>query len=201
MDQAGKSGFDRSQLLIGVVILFAAAIIGVTAYLGANSAKETVGNLNEAIDATAGLKATMPALNGSAAAGTGVPAAQQPAQNAQPNGSTATGGATAQPTSSQKEVTVDFLYADWCPHCQNMKPRVANVIAQLPADRFQVRYYNDADRGNATVAAVYANYMAKGMTGFPTFVANGEMRSGEVPEAEFKAWVCSKFSSPKPTGC
>lgn len=194
MDQAGKPGFDRSQLLIGIVIICVAAILGATVFFGANSAKDTVGDLNEAIDATAGLKATVPALNGSAATGTGVTAA-----NAQPNSST--GSATAQPTASQKEVVVDFLYADWCQHCQNMKPRVANVIAQLPADRFQVRHYNDADRGNAAVAAVYANYMAKGMTGFPTFVANGEMRAGELPEAEFKAWLCSKFSSPKPAGC
>ena len=27
------------------------------------------------------------------------------------------------------------------------------------------------------------------------------VRAGEMPEADFKAWVCSQFSAPKPTGC
>ena len=102
-----------------------------------------------------------------------------------------------------KEVTVDFLYADWCVHCQAMKPIVARAEAAFPKDRFEVRYWNEASRSNATVAAVYAAYTEKGyFTGFPTFVANGnDPRVGEMPEVAFKAWVCSKFSAPKPNGC
>jgi len=206
MDQVEKSGFDRSQYLIGIVIICAALVLGATVYYGAGSAKGTVGNLSAALNSTNPLQSSMPAPAGGAGNGT-----------AQANGSVATGSggeaqvplgspsqpgnATAQP--ARKEVTIDFLYADWCPHCQRMKPIVAALAARLPSDRFEVRYWNEANKGNATVAGVYADYTAKGyFQGYPTFVANWEdYRVGEMPESDFTAWVCSKFSSPKPTGC
>ena len=112
-------------------------------------------------------------------------------------------GNNTQP-SVAKEVTVDFMYADWCPHCQAMKPVVARVASQLPAGRLEVRYWNEASRGsNATVAAIYDMYTRKGyFQGFPTFVANGnEYQVGEMPEAAFKSWVCLQFPAPKPAGC
>ena len=98
---------------------------------------------------------------------------------------------------------IDFLYADWCGHCQNMKPIVAKLESTLPKDRFEVRYWNEASRSDAAVSAIYAAYTSNGyFKGFPTFVANGnDPNVGEMTEAAFKSWVCSKFSTPKPTGC
>jgi len=183
---------DRAQYLIGIVILCVAVLLGATAYFGANKAMGVTANLSAAINATSG--AGLPALgalpNKSAGNGTA-------ALNA-----TAAGNATQ--AAARKEVTIDFLYADWCGHCQNMKPRVASVASQLPAGRLEVRYWNEADRGsNPDVAAVYSDHAAKGyFKAFPTFVANwDDYRVGEMPEQDFKAWVCSKFSAPKPSGC
>ncbi len=204
MDQTEKSGSDRVKYLIGFVVLAAVVLLGISAYFGANSAKDTVGKLGNALDsAGAGnFPANMPSLNGSAEPK--VPSAG----GLSPNGSVATGSGgeaqVPQVKAPAKEVTIDFLYADWCPHCQVMKPIVAALVARLPADRLEVRYWNEASRSsNATVAAVYADYSAKGyFQGFPTFVANWEdYRVGEMSETAFKAWVCSKFSAPKPTGC
>ena len=95
---------------------------------------------------------------------------------------------------------MDFLYADWCPHCQAMKPIVARIASQLPADRFAVNYYSEADaNAGKEAAAMFAKY---GLQSYPTFVINGnDQKVGEMPESEFLAWVCSKFSPPKPSGC
>jgi|GEM_PF-1528815 len=215
-----KSGSDRAKYLIGFVILAAVALIGISAYFGANSAKGTLGQMDSALDGvkagnapaastpvlngSAGAKATSPAqANGSVATGSGgeaqVPLAAQPA-----NATPAAAGQQNASSAAKKEVVIDFLYADWCSHCQAMKPIVARLEAALPKGRFEVRYWNEASRGsNATVAAVYTDYSAKGyFQGFPTFVANWEdPKVGSMPEATFKAWVCSKFSSPKPAGC
>jgi thiol-disulfide isomerase/thioredoxin len=108
------------------------------------------------------------------------------------------------PAAQGKEVVLEFLYADWCSHCAKMKPIVESLGKKLPADRFELRAYNEAERENSTaVAAVYDRYSANGFfEGFPTFVLNGnDYKAGEMTEANFKAWVCSKFSSPKPQGC
>ena len=221
MKRSEKPGVERAKYLIGFVILAAAVLLGATAYFGANSARGTVGKIGNALD---GVGAGVPSLNGSA----GIPEGQMPATAAagQPNNSTAPGanGSAQQPASlaqngtapsaqeaqqnatavAKKEVTIDFLYADWCPHCQAMKPIVAALAARLPAGRLEVRYWDEADRSkNATVAGVYADYTSKGyFQGFPTFVANwDDYRVGEMSEPAFDAWVCSKFSAPKPAGC
>ncbi len=231
MENAEKPVVNRTLYLVAFVVLAAALLLGITAYFGANSARGTVGKIGNALDsAGAGnFQAALPPLNGSAAAG--IPKEQAPAAEGQPNGSAAAvaqqapslaqngtaqsaqqaqqnGTALAQQQNTtpaaKKEVTVDFLYADWCPHCQAMKPVVARVASQLPAGRLEVRYWNEASRGsNATVAAIYDMYTRKGyFQGFPTFVANGnEYQVGEMPEAAFKSWVCLQFPAPKPAGC
>ena len=208
MEKAEKPVVNRTLYLIAFVVLAAALLFGITIYF--DSMKQTAqarasaaanGNAlasqNGSI-ASGGAAQQQP--SGSAAAGN----AQQPADLAQ-NGTAPAQAAQKNATpAAKKEVTIDFLYADWCPHCQAMKPRVANVVSQLPADRLEVRYWNEASRSsNATVAAIYDTYTKKGyFQGFPTFVANGnDPNVGEIPEAAFKAWVCSKFSVPKPSGC
>ncbi|MFA6328940.1 MAG: protein disulfide isomerase family protein [Candidatus Micrarchaeia archaeon] len=156
-------------------------------------------------NATAGGNGTLPA------AGLENGTALQPAQA---NGTAQNGtGQTAQngtaavqqnvSEAAKKEVVLDFLYADWCGHCQNMKPIVAELASSLPPDRFEVRYWNEASRGKEDVAAIYTEYTDKEyFRGFPTFVANGnDPRVGEMSGAIFKSWVCSKFSAPKPAGC
>lgn len=201
MEQAEKTGFDRAQYLIGIVIICAALVLGAAVYQGAGSAKGTVGNLSAALNATNPLQPpnTTQAANATAQAnGSAVTGEAQQAAGSQQQAGSAAGNATA-----HKEVTVDFLYADWCPHCQRMKPVVAAFAAKMPQDRFELRYWNDADRGKADVAAVYDDYSSKGyFQAFPTFVANWEdYRVGEMQAADFAAWVCSKFSAPKPAGC
>jgi thiol-disulfide isomerase/thioredoxin len=116
----------------------------------------------------------------------------------QGNNSTAQGGAPSQ--APEKEVTLDFLYADWCGHCQKMKPIVAALEKQLPKDRFAVNYWSEADaKAGKEAASVFAKYSLKG---YPTFVINGDdKREGEMPQANFEAWVCAQFSSPLPEGC
>ena len=209
MKPSEKSGVDRAKYLIGFVILAAVALIGISAYFGANSAPGQANNTLDGVKAgnapalsgSAGAKATSPAqANGSVATGSGG-GAQVPLANITPSAPAAQQNATA---AAKKEVVIDFLYADWCGHCQSMKPIIARLDEALPDDRFEVRYWNEASRGSsADAAAVYTDYSAKGyFKGFPTFVANGNSpKVGSMPEATFKAWVCSKFSSPKPTGC
>lgn len=114
-------------------------------------------------------------------------------------------GASSQTEEAQrKEVTLEFLYADWCGYCQKMKPIVQSLESSLPSDRFEVIYLNEKDKQNNTdVAAAYSKYTANGyFKGFPTFVINGnDYKVGAMPEETFKQWVCSKFSAPKPSGC
>ncbi|MCX6770454.1 MAG: hypothetical protein NTX79_00195 [Candidatus Micrarchaeota archaeon] len=197
MHQPEKPGVDRTKYFIVVGMLAAVALLGISMYL-ANSAKATAG--------AGALPAKTPALNGS---GSAEPHALNPAPQLLPNSSVATGSGgeaqVPQVKAPAKEVTLDFLYEDGCPYCQAMKPIVSALAAALPADRFEVRYWNVALRGsNATVEAVYADYGAKGYYrgSVPTFVANwDDYRVGTMGESDFKAWVCSKFSAPKPSAC
>ena len=193
-----KTGFNKSQYWIGIAILCAAVILGIFAYIGMNSTDGTVGAQGSALAGTENVQTSMPK-----SAGQEVPAAQ-----GQPNGSAAVGSQAQQNAASnsssapaaKKEVVLDFLYADWCPHCQAMKPIVARIASQLPADRFAVNYYSEADaNAGKEAAAMFAKY---GLQSYPTFVINGnDQKVGEMPESEFLAWVCSKFSPPKPSGC
>ncbi|MFA6214273.1 MAG: thioredoxin domain-containing protein [Candidatus Micrarchaeia archaeon] len=192
MTHVGKPALSKAQYLAGIVILCAAVLLGIVAFVG-------MGSPGNALEGASGGNLQAGAQSGSAS-----PQAQSPLLQ---NGSVATGSGgeaqVPQVSPPAKEVTIDFLYADWCSHCQAMKPIVAKLEASLPKDRFAVRYWNEASRGNATVAEVYEEYTQKGyFTGFPTFVANGnDPLVGSRPEATFTAWVCGKFLTPKPEGC
>lgn len=108
------------------------------------------------------------------------------------------------PPPTEKEVTLDFLLADWCSHCQNMKPIIAELQASFPPNRFEVRYWNEKDIAtNAETGGIYDSYSKLGFfKGFPTFVLNGkEYKAGEMPKQELVSWVCTKFSDPKPSAC
>jgi thiol-disulfide isomerase/thioredoxin len=122
----------RPEYLIGASIALAAIMICVAVYMGAGNIASGVG-----------------ALDSTVAQG-GNPPQQPPAQQ--------------QPGSQDidlptKEVVVDFLYADWCPHCQNMKPIVAKMVSEFPQDRFEVRYWSEADgQSKPEASAIYSKY-------------------------------------------
>jgi thiol-disulfide isomerase/thioredoxin len=108
------------------------------------------------------------------------------------------------PPTTGKEVTIDFLHADWCSHCQNMKPVISELQLLFPPNKFEVRYWNEKDIAtNAETGGIYDSYSKLGFfKGFPTFVLNGkEYKAGEMPKAELVAWICTKFENPKPSAC
>ena len=99
-----------------------------------------------------------------------------------------------------KEVVLEFMYATWCPHCSAMKPIVAQLKTELPAERFAVSYLEEKD---PLAQEAFDKYGQNGyFDGYPTFVLNGnDYKVGAIDEAEFRAWVCSKFNAPKPAAC
>lgn len=105
---------------------------------------------------------------------------------------------------SDDKVVIDFLHADWCPHCQNMKPVIAELDNTLPDDRFVVMYWSEDDyKAGGPAVQVFTKYANMGMfKGYPTFVINNgtAYTAGEMPAAEFKGWVCSQYTV-KPSGC
>ncbi len=190
---------ERGEYVIGIAIIMAALLVSASMYMGLSSLQKAI----EAVKiisqpTTAGTQVQQQGTGSQAAAKQPSAAQQQPAAAAP---SAAAGAPNLAPT---KEVTIDFLYADWCPHCQKMKPIVAALEKALPSDRFAIRMWRDEDKGtDPAVSEVYSTYSSKNMfAGFPTFIINGvDSKAGEMPEADFKAWVCGKFSSPKPNGC
>ena len=173
---------ENSAYVVGIAIILAALLVSATIYLTAGQLAKTVGSLKSAAPAAA---ATADTAN-SAVSG------QQAADG------------TPSSLAVQKEVTMDFLYADWCPHCQKMKPIVQKIEQELPKDRFVIRYWRDEDRQtNTSVAEVFNYYSQQGIfVGFPTFIVNGkENTAGEMEEAAFRSWLCAQFKSPKPSGC
>jgi thiol-disulfide isomerase/thioredoxin len=186
---------ERGEYVIGIAIILAALLFSAAVYM-------SLGSLQKAIAAvkitSAGTQQVQQGSGGQNAAGAGA------SGGAQQGGAQAAAQPGAPNLAPTKEVTIDFLYADWCPHCQKMKPIVAALEKALPKDRFTVRMWRDEDKGtDGMVAAVYNEYSRKSMfSGFPTFIINGaDFKAGSMPEAEFKAWICGKFSSPKPSGC
>jgi thiol-disulfide isomerase/thioredoxin len=189
MDQIERPGFDRASYLIGFVIICVALMLGAVAYSNMGGFRQTKNSIGGVIGETGRMAGEDLAANAiSAPKGAGQAA----------NNSTLPLNAT--PQQPAKEVTLDFMYADWCGHCQKMKPIVSELEAQLPKDRFEVKYWSEADsKAGKEASAVFAKY---GLRGYPTFVINGvDRRDGEMPQASFKAWICSKFSSPLPEGC
>jgi len=178
----GENAIEKGEYVIGIAIILAALLISATAYFSMNSLQKAIAN----VKVSSQVQAAVPSQQ--------VAAAQpEQAQNNLP--------ATLTPT---KEVTLDFLYADWCSHCAAMKPLIAKLEQELPSDRFTIRKWRDEDRQNdGNVRAAFDFYSQKGaFVGFPSFIINGETsKAGEMPEAQFRSWVCSQFSSPKPSGC
>jgi len=184
----GENAIEKGEYVIGIAIILAALMVSATAYMSMNNLQKAIANVKFSSQVQANPNQQVQAATPSQQA------AAQPAQN------------TALPSSLSptKEVTMDFLYADWCPHCQKMKPIVAALEQALPADRFTIRRWRDEDRQtNSSVSSVFDFYSQKGsFAGFPTFIINGEdAKAGEMPEVQFKAWICSKFKSPAPSGC
>ncbi|MCX8197256.1 MAG: thioredoxin family protein [Candidatus Micrarchaeota archaeon] len=170
------SKIEKGEYVIGIAIILAAILIAATIYISFSNVQKVILSKSSAETAKA----------------SSLSSPSQPTQS------------VPKELSFTKEVTLDFLYADWCPHCQKMKPIVAKLEGQLPAERFTVRKWRDEDKNTPPVASVYSYYIGKGLFrgGFPTFIINGdERKEGEMSEAAFKDWVCSKFSSPKPTAC
>ena len=168
-----QEGKTHPEYLIGASLALGALMICVAVYMGAGNIVQGVGTLNSA-------------------GATQVPSDLQPSQQA-----------SIDPP--DREVTVDFLYADWCPHCQKMKPIVQKMIDEFPPDRFDVRYWSEAaGQSEPNASAVYAKYSQEGyFTGYPTFVVNNGKghAAGEMSEADFRAWLCTQFDSPKPANC
>lgn len=174
-----ENAIEKGEYVIGIAIILAALLVSATAYFSMNSLQKAIAN----VKVSSQVQATVPSQQvASAQAQSNLPASLTPT----------------------KEVTMDFLYADWCSHCAAMKPIVAKLEQDLPPDRFAIRRWRDEDRqSNGGVSSVFDFYTQKGaFVGFPTFVINGEAsKAGEMPESAFRAWVCSQFSSPKPSAC
>jgi thiol-disulfide isomerase/thioredoxin len=175
--EGNRAAGARPEYLIGASLALGAMMICLAVYMGA-------GNITQGVGALENMEST--------GAPPPQPSVQQQPDNQDINQSTI-------------EVTVDFLYADWCPHCQNMKPIVAKMIAEFPSDRFEVRYWSEDDgKSKPAASAIYKKYSQEGVfTGYPTFVVNGgkDYRAGEMAEQNFRAWLCYQFSEPKPSNC
>ena len=101
----------------------------------------------------------------------------------------------SQNTSTQQNVTDDtckqnavyFVYADWCPHCQKMKP----IVAELESQGYVFEKVNSQD----SVAVGKANACLKEVTEIrliPTFacLSNKQSHVGEFANAdEMKAFA------------
>ena len=167
----------KAEYLVGAAVLLSALLVSIVIYFGTSGISQGVAKLDRGL---ASSLAAAGVAGGSGSAGSALP-------------------------ELEKEVTIDFLYADWCPHCQNMKPIVQKIESLLPSDRFAVRYWSEADaQSGGKAKEVFAEYSRKGMfPGYPTFVMNnGKNRtSGEMSQAEMLRWICSEFGSPKPSAC
>lgn len=111
-------------------------------------------------------------------------------------GSSAPAGAAAYPANGS--VQVDYLYADWCPHCRATRPALMAAVSRLgPA--VSLNEWNEALRGSdARVTALYSRYKSEGVfVGFPTLVAHGPKGessiSGEQTEGQIMAWLCEQY--------
>lgn len=99
---------------------------------------------------------------------------------------------------SNGTVQVDYLYADWCPHCRSTRPALMSAVSRLgPA--VSLNEWNEALRGSdARVAAIYTQYKSEGVfVGFPTLVAHGPKGessiAGEQTEEQLMTWLCEQY--------
>ncbi len=102
-------------------------------------------------------------------------------------------------------VQVDYLYADWCPHCRATRPALISAVTKLGSS-VTLNEWNEALRGSDTrVAAIYNQYKSEGVfIGFPTMVAHGPKGessiAGEQTEAELMTWLCDQYAT-MPAAC
>lgn len=180
-DEKEEPKIAHAELIIAGVIFASAVLLGLTFYFG-NQGLEQVKTSNSINAELKKANQEIPQIP---------PAPAKPPENE-------VGGVP------KKEVFLEFLYAEWCGHCQKMKPIVEKLDNEFPDDRFEVRYLDEQDRAsNEEVAKIYEKYEKKGyFRGFPTFVINGNSSTvGSKSEAAFRSWVCGHFLSPKPAGC
>jgi thiol-disulfide isomerase/thioredoxin len=90
--------------------------------------------------------------------------------------------------SNAPTVSVLFVKAEWCPHCQSAKPEMAKAAAVLGS--VVPVYAVDSERNKAVVQKL-------GVEGFPTILfrdARGKLHPYEGPRTGQKIadWVCSK---------
>lgn len=107
-------------------------------------------------------------------------------------------------TNETREVTLDYIYTTNCNYCHEMEAVLVKLEAELPADRFIVRYWNmDYKDQVPEIAEIYAKYRALNfLVGYPTFVINGNSPvAGNIPENDFRTWVCIQFNEPRPAAC
>ena len=111
-------------------------------------------------------------------------------------GSSAPAVQGAYPTNGS--VQVDYLYADWCPHCRATRPALMDAVSRL-GSAVSLNEWNEALRGSdAQVTAIYIQYKIEGVfVGFPTLVAHGPKGesyiAGEQTESELMTWLCQQY--------
>ena len=118
-------------------------------------------------------------------------------------GGTDANSETAPPSAEQ--IQLDYLYADWCPHCQATRPALLSVTGKLGAS-VNLSEWNEASRAtDPEVAAMYTKYKNEGIfAGFPTIVAHGpkgeSFLAGEQTEEGLMVWICGLYTI-KPAAC
>ena len=101
-------------------------------------------------------------------------------------------------SSANNSIQVDYLYADWCPHCRATRPALMSAVNRL-GSAVSLNEWNEALRGSdAQVAAIYNQYKSEGVfIGFPTLVAHGPKGessiAGEQTESELMTWMCAQY--------
>ncbi len=124
-----------------------------------------------------------------------------PDTGARAGAATASAGATA--ANANGSLVVDYLYADWCPHCRATRPALMSAVSKL-GSAVSLNEWNEALRASdPQVAAIYAKYKSEGVfIGFPTLVAHGPKGessiAGEQTEAELMTWLCKQYVTAPP---
>jgi thiol-disulfide isomerase/thioredoxin len=99
----------------------------------------------------------------------------------------------------EEPVVIGLIYADWCPHCQNMKPdwnEMKNDIHQKYDDHYDFVEIEDGEQDKQERIAELETKMNGGKieaSGFPTiFKLNGgniEYYSGDRDKKSMEQWV------------
>ncbi len=120
-------------------------------------------------------------------------------------GATTTSGGRVSTSPTNGSLQVDYLYADWCPHCRATRPALMSAVNKL-GSAVSLTEWNEALRASdPQVAAIYNQYKSEGVfVGFPTLVAHGPKGesaiAGEQTEAQLMSWMCSQYVT-APAAC